>query len=79
MGRADDIAAADFASVSVLPDERGRVVSVMEDQAGHRVNRRAVVSRQHNRFAPIGEDKAPGILWFVLRTVEALQLEPARP
>src|SRR5207247_2311318 len=59
---ADDVAAADFAAVAILPDERGRGGPAVEHQTGHGINRRAVVAREHDGFAPVGEDKAPRIL-----------------
>ena len=52
---------------------------MIQDESGHGINRRAVVAREHNRFTPIGEDKAPGILRLMLGTIKALQLQPARP
>ena len=79
MRRADDVAAAHFASVAVFPDQGGRIVAVIHDQPGNGIDCRAVVARQHNRFAPVGEDKTPRILRFMFGTVKAFQLEPARP
>ena len=77
--RADDVAAAHFPAVAVFPDQRGRIVAVVHHQAGNGIDGRAVIARQHERFAQVGEDKAPRILRFMFGAVEAFELEPARP
>src|SRR2546423_15219061 len=48
LGRADKISTTGFASLSSLPDERGRVVSAMENDARHGANRRTVGACQLN-------------------------------
>src|SRR3954468_1646989 len=75
---ANDVAAAHFASVAILPNQSRREIAMMAHKPRHRVNRRAIVSREHDWFAPICEHESPRILRLVFGTIKALQLEPPR-
>src|SRR5213592_3389506 len=79
MRGADDVAAADFAAIAVLPDQRGRVMTMVQHQAGDGIDRRTVVAREHDRFTQVGEDKAPGILRLMLGAIKAPECQASWP
>src|SRR5436190_5223767 len=76
---AHNVRAAHFSAVAIAPDERWRFDLSTRDEAGHGIDRRTVVPRHHDRFAPIREDVPPRILRLVLGTIERLELQTLRP
>lgn len=79
MGSADDIPAAGFSAVSILPDERRGSGAMIQDQAGDRVDGGTIVAGQDDGFAPVRENEAPGVLRFVFGAEETFEFQPMRP
>src|SRR5436190_8111092 len=76
---AHNVRAAHFSAVAIAPDERWRFDLSTRDEAGHGIDRRTVVPRHHDRFAPIREDVPPRILRLVFGAIERLELQTLRP